>query len=533
MDEAEKYQQRLQAIAEKRRLQEEQERMKREVEDERLKLQQLKRKSLRDQWLMDTLPSTTDGPETDSPLQGPQTQGDAPQTGGPRLAEEELKDLADGCSQTHTDEHTQGVETPGGHTKHLQEGWTPEGVGGLRTDHHTQTASFNNGQEVRSVLGVVELQVERDLKTGATVILSVAPVAPNLAGAAGETVFDDGRRSVQAVGDTGAPPGPEELGQILDVLTGAGLQALLGDTKKGERSEERDNQEARREEEEEVQQEVQHTCAEENGFEVDTDVGSASTHNALQQEVTASPSASQERRESPQVGGAGKGGRHTEAEGWGGPVTMTFLGFAEVGPEEEGEVIRAERVIITEEGDEPPPGGAENPSVPPAPIANPTEESSTIPGCEASTTPHSEPCPVQGEDTPTAEGGAETLEPTPFRQSQGTEEQPPEDSTLRNTGEPSQLPPGTMATAPPPGIAQEEGGAEAEAQDISLGGTAQEEGRGVSEPQASKRVAGQQIPATPAELQPLVSVTKEAPLPSPDEGGDPPKHKSCQCCSVM
>ncbi|XP_052365296.1 paralemmin-3-like isoform X2 [Oncorhynchus keta] len=53
MDEAEKYQQRLQAITEKRRLQEEQERAKREMEEERLRLQQLKRKSLRDQWLMD------------------------------------------------------------------------------------------------------------------------------------------------------------------------------------------------------------------------------------------------------------------------------------------------------------------------------------------------------------------------------------------------------------------------------------------------------------------------------------------------
>ncbi|XP_056136335.1 paralemmin-3 [Lampris incognitus] len=71
MDEAEKYQQRLQAIAEKRRLQEEQERARREMEDERLRLQQLKRKSLRDQWLMEgpaLSPTSLDGQSPESPL---------------------------------------------------------------------------------------------------------------------------------------------------------------------------------------------------------------------------------------------------------------------------------------------------------------------------------------------------------------------------------------------------------------------------------------------------------------------------------
>ncbi|XP_038148384.1 paralemmin-3 isoform X1 [Cyprinodon tularosa] len=56
MDEAEKYKQRLEAIAEKRRLQEEQDKARREKEDERLRQQQLKRKSLRDQWLMEGSP---------------------------------------------------------------------------------------------------------------------------------------------------------------------------------------------------------------------------------------------------------------------------------------------------------------------------------------------------------------------------------------------------------------------------------------------------------------------------------------------
>ncbi|XP_077380402.1 paralemmin-3 isoform X3 [Festucalex cinctus] len=67
MDEAEKYQQRLEAIAEKRRLQEEQERAKREMEDEKLRLQQLKRKSLRDQWLMEGAPLSQSSGDSQSP----------------------------------------------------------------------------------------------------------------------------------------------------------------------------------------------------------------------------------------------------------------------------------------------------------------------------------------------------------------------------------------------------------------------------------------------------------------------------------
>ncbi|XP_031674863.1 paralemmin-3 isoform X1 [Oncorhynchus kisutch] len=95
MDEAEKYQQRLQAITEKRRLQEEQERAKREMEEERLRLQQLKRKSLRDQWLMDG-PSSPTSSEPRSPLWGSQAQEmeqhiDKLQTESQRLADEEEK----------------------------------------------------------------------------------------------------------------------------------------------------------------------------------------------------------------------------------------------------------------------------------------------------------------------------------------------------------------------------------------------------------------------------------------------------------
>ncbi|XP_051239827.1 paralemmin-3 [Dicentrarchus labrax] len=99
MDEADKYKQRLEAIAEKRRLQEEQDRARREMEDEKLRLQQLKRKSLRDQWLMEGAPLSPTSPDTEnprSPLWGSQAQEiekhiDKLQSKSQRLAEEEEK----------------------------------------------------------------------------------------------------------------------------------------------------------------------------------------------------------------------------------------------------------------------------------------------------------------------------------------------------------------------------------------------------------------------------------------------------------
>ncbi|XP_073324727.1 paralemmin-3 [Pagrus major] len=97
--EEDKYKQRLEAIAEKRRLQEEQDRARREMEDEKLRLQQLKRKSLRDQWLMEGAPLSPTSQENQdprSPLWGSQAQEmekriDKLQSETQRLAEEEEK----------------------------------------------------------------------------------------------------------------------------------------------------------------------------------------------------------------------------------------------------------------------------------------------------------------------------------------------------------------------------------------------------------------------------------------------------------
>ncbi|KAJ0032984.1 hypothetical protein NQD34_000091 [Periophthalmus magnuspinnatus] len=115
MDEAEKYKQRLEAIAEKRRLLDEQERAKREMEDERIRLQQLKRKSLRDQWLMEGPPLSPSSLDTAprSALWGTQTQEETEkhleklESQTQQLAEDEEKN-----EQSRTEEMEDGqIET--------------------------------------------------------------------------------------------------------------------------------------------------------------------------------------------------------------------------------------------------------------------------------------------------------------------------------------------------------------------------------------------------------------------------------------
>uniref|UniRef100_A0A3B5AR50 Paralemmin 3 n=1 Tax=Stegastes partitus TaxID=144197 RepID=A0A3B5AR50_9TELE len=119
MDEAEKYKQRLEAIAEKRRLQEEQDKARREMEDEKLRVQQLKRKSLRDQWLMEGAPlspTSLDAHSPRLPLWGNQALEmekhiDKLQSESQRLAEEREKleeQTADGqtVQNMHTHTHT-------------------------------------------------------------------------------------------------------------------------------------------------------------------------------------------------------------------------------------------------------------------------------------------------------------------------------------------------------------------------------------------------------------------------------------------
>lgn len=105
ISEALSQQERLQAIAEKRKRQTEIENKRRQLEDDRRQLQHLKSKALRERWLLDGAPSA--GPEEDEAKK--QLQEDEAKTKGLEVSilrlERELEELETGVSATSTKEN--------------------------------------------------------------------------------------------------------------------------------------------------------------------------------------------------------------------------------------------------------------------------------------------------------------------------------------------------------------------------------------------------------------------------------------------
>ncbi|XP_029582673.1 paralemmin-1 isoform X2 [Salmo trutta] len=207
MDEAEKYQQRVHAIADKRRKQQVDEKARREMEEEWLTQAQRKRKSLRDQWLSEN-PQPVPGRSAENYTELP--------------TEEDIVEVIESTSYTVTNAQSNRQAD-------IEEGGIQDiirAAGGQLSGPVMERVIHENGLEGRSVLGMVTVQVERDSKTGVTKIRSVVPVsgAPR---ALGETVFNDSRKSVHHVGGAEGQPSAEELGQLLSVINDVGMQVLL------------------------------------------------------------------------------------------------------------------------------------------------------------------------------------------------------------------------------------------------------------------------------------------------------------------
>ncbi|XP_071754657.2 uncharacterized protein LOC139911063 [Centroberyx gerrardi] len=238
----------------------------------------------------------------------------------------------------------------------------------------TQRMFHESGQDGRSVLGMVAVQVERDPKTGATVIRSVAPMSAPAGTAMATTVFDDGRKSVHAVGGSGGQPSAEELGQILSAIDGVGMKALLDDVMvtppKGEIKIENaeDNRTSEGKEGKVLSYSTHHALSQENnmhlessgGHELRAELGIEGCAESMGEEED-----EQEERSMVLVREvAGKvdnmEDQRMENRMEEGPVTLMFLGYTDaasdqdqsVGQEDYGGMLTVERVIITDEGEE-------------------------------------------------------------------------------------------------------------------------------------------------------------------------------------
>ncbi|KAK1153918.1 palmdelphin-like isoform X1 [Acipenser oxyrinchus oxyrinchus] len=448
MEETELYKQRLQAIAEKRRIQEEQERTRREMEEERLRLQQMKRKSLRDQWLMEGSAAPLDSSVPRSPLWGSQAQQleeriNKLQTEQSRLAEEEShigkqegaetlnhagKDAekiqvvlldANEEAQKHSNEKKENCAKTGHSTtaKFTASQITapvlaapPKPAVRLRRAPPTEEAAMAIGEGDRTAMFAMQISVEKNLKTGDATVLSTVPLDAHEFEAKGHKVFDDGTKSIFAVG-AGAEKelGPEEVDRLLSQTAWKKSEHEVepphNDTKDLNMASHNGAKEITMNHNLEEHSELASEKGVNEEGKVDLEAGAEDAHAVILNHNP--PESLQE--DKPKTNGLVNGfeklgdeivkheeeepviwenGQTQKSEGdieetkvskpedldsmMENPVSLTFLGFSDAKSEEEskeviGEIMRAERVIITEEGEEIPIESKEEPTEPPEP----------------------------------------------------------------------------------------------------------------------------------------------------------------------
>uniref|UniRef100_UPI0037E91833 paralemmin-1-like n=1 Tax=Semicossyphus pulcher TaxID=241346 RepID=UPI0037E91833 len=228
-----------------------------------------------------------------------------------------------------------------------------------------QRMFHESGQDGRSVLGTLAVQVERDPKTGVTVVRSVTPVSLSTDAPTATTVFDDGRKSIHAVGGVGGQPSSEELGQILSVIDGVGMKVLLDEVEvtPNKMDTKAENEDPSRAPEAEVLSfSACHAMSEEDNKQFD----SSGSYDVKAEPGIESCAVSIENKEEKQeeisitavndiAGEVQNVDEQTLVEG---PVTLLFLGYTDAttyqgdDPGDDGGMITVERVMITEEGEE-------------------------------------------------------------------------------------------------------------------------------------------------------------------------------------
>lgn len=217
---------RLQAITDKRKLQEEIAQKRRKIEEEKLKHQHLKKKALREKWLLDGFSSLT--PKEQEEMQK-QNQEDQQQT---RELEDDIFRLEKEIEALEKEEIKVSAKEEAILKKLKSVEKTTEdiiksvktekaGVAGEAADYiyanipdlpkHFRPSALrraghatSDDEEKRKALFAMEMKVEKDMKTGENTVLSTIPLPSNEFKETGIKVYDDGRKSVYAVSSNGS-----------------------------------------------------------------------------------------------------------------------------------------------------------------------------------------------------------------------------------------------------------------------------------------------------------------------------------------
>ncbi|XP_061122229.1 palmdelphin isoform X2 [Syngnathus typhle] len=208
MEETDLLKERLQAITDKRRIQEHIAKKRRELEEEKLKLQYIKKKSLREQWLMDGQQSEEEQEAMRLQVQDEQQQSDELQSNIEKIEKEiealETEELNISANEEFVLKRLKEVER------------TPEDIiKELSADFHTDATHHSSlcppeipllsprtpakSPSPKSATFAMEISVEHDKRTGTSQVVSTATISPENIQERGLKVYDDGRKSIYAL----------------------------------------------------------------------------------------------------------------------------------------------------------------------------------------------------------------------------------------------------------------------------------------------------------------------------------------------
>ncbi|KAM9337352.1 palmdelphin [Symphorus nematophorus] len=242
MEEADLLKERLQAITDKRRIQENIAMKRRQIEEEKLKLQYIKKKALREQWLMDGLSQQSEEEQEAARLQAQdeQQQSDELQSNIFRIEKEiealETEELNISANEEVVLKRLKEVERTAEDiikelnaefhadvthhvTSPLQDIMSFIPLTPVKSPPIREPAS----EEPKKATFAMEISVELDKRTGKSQVVSTATITPETIQERGLKVYDDGRKSVYAL----HPDGGKLLNGAVGEMTPTEVEELL------------------------------------------------------------------------------------------------------------------------------------------------------------------------------------------------------------------------------------------------------------------------------------------------------------------
>ncbi|KAL7373246.1 hypothetical protein ABVT39_002228 [Epinephelus coioides] len=232
MEEADLLKERLQAITDKRRIQENIAKKRRQIEEEKLKLQYIKKKALREQWLMDGLSQQSEEEQEAMRLQAQdvQQQSDELQSNILRIEKEiealETQELVISANEEVVLKQLKEVEkTAEDIIKELNAEFQPDVTHHdplslpdipsciLLTPKKPPTHELASEAPKKATFAM-EISVEHDKRTGKSQVVSTATVTPETIQERGLKVYDDGHKSVYALHPEGGKMPSGAVGEM-------------------------------------------------------------------------------------------------------------------------------------------------------------------------------------------------------------------------------------------------------------------------------------------------------------------------------